>query len=230
MTRMDGDAPSRQSSAENDPVVAVVGVGNRLLRDDGVGPRVIDTLERSVAVAPAQLRLFDAGTTGFLALEAMSGCERATVVDAIRTGQPPGTVQEYRFKDGGFDEEVPQMTMHDVSFTEALSFARDVYDLPDDVRIIGVEPESLDTGLTLSPPVRKAIPAVIERISEYEPTVDLDELSTIDSDELSTITPDELRTVSSDELSALAPGDESGVSERFQDTMPAPTTHEVKNK
>lgn len=159
---------------------AIVGVGNRLLRDDGVGPRVIDALEETVDVPSEKIRLYDAGTTGFFALEAMSDCERAIVVDAIQTGQEPGTVREYRFKDGGFDEEVPQVTMHDISFTEALTFARDVYDLPDDVRIIGVEPGSLATGLELTDPVREAIPTILERIAGYEPTIDLDEVSATD--------------------------------------------------
>jgi len=155
---------------------AIIGIGNRLLRDDGVGPRVIDALEGSQDL-PEGVRLFDAGTTGFLALEAMSGCERAIVVDAIQTGKEPGTVQEYRFKDGGFSEEIPQMTMHDISFTEALIYAREVYELPTDVRIIGVEPESLSTGLELTTPVTAAIPEILDRIARYEPLIEPEQLA-----------------------------------------------------
>lgn len=155
---------------------AIIGIGNRLLRDDGVGPRVIDALEGSQDL-PEGVRLFDAGTTGFLALEAMSGCERAIVVDAIQTGKEPGTVQEYRFKDGGFTEEIPQMTMHDISFTEALIYAREVYELPTDVRIIGVEPESLSTGLELTTPVTAAIPEILDRIARYEPLIEPEQLA-----------------------------------------------------
>lgn len=155
---------------------AIIGIGNRLLRDDGVGPRVIDALEGSQDL-PEGVRLFDAGTTGFLALEAMSGCERAIVVDAIQTGKEPGTVQEYRFKDGGFTEEIPQMTMHDISFTEALIYAREVYELPTDVRIIGVEPESLSTGLELTTPVTAAIPEILDRIASYEPLIEPEQLA-----------------------------------------------------
>jgi len=160
----------------NSANAAIIGIGNRLLRDDGVGPRVIDALEESQDL-PEGVRLFDAGTTGFLALEAMSGCERAIVVDAIQTGKEPGTVQEYRFKDGEFSEEIPQMTMHDISFTEALIYAREVYELPTDVRIIGVEPESLSTGLELTTPVTAAIPEILDRIASYEPLIDPEQLA-----------------------------------------------------
>ena len=164
----------RVSTEDTDPELAIVGVGNELLRDDGVGPHVIEALETSLAPDDG-VRLYNAGTTGFLALEAMSGCDRAVVIDAIRTGTEPGTIHEYRFKNGAFDDEIPEMTMHDVSFTEALQFARDVYELPDDVRIIGVEPRSLRTGLELTEPVERAVPGVIETIAAEEPSVDPDE-------------------------------------------------------
>ena len=214
--RFDDATPAdRQGGTESDPEAAIVGVGNRLLQDDGVGPRVVDLLEASVAAPPEALRLYDAGTTGFFALEAMSGCERAIVVDAIQTDQDPGTVQEYRFTDGGFDEEVPQVTMHDISFTEALTFARDVYDLPDTVRIIGVEPGSLGTGLALTDPVQEAIPAVLDRIASYEPTIEPDELAAVDPTSMSTTGPNERP--------------ETGLVQSQNDT-PTPAFHEVSDR
>lgn len=152
--------------------LAIVGVGNELVSDDGVGPRLIAAMESLPKMPPPGVRLHNAGTTGFFALEAMSGCERAIVVDAIETGADPGSVHQYRFTDGGFDGSIPDMTMHDVSFTEALRFARDVYDLPDDVLILGVEPGSLRTGIGLSEPVELAIPAVIETIVATDPRFD----------------------------------------------------------
>ena len=207
---------------EASPAAAIVGVGNRLLQDDGVGPRVIDVLEQSLDAPSETVRLYDAGTTGFLALEALSGCDRAIVVDAIRTGGEPGTIREYRFKDGGFDAEVPQVTMHDVSFTEALTFARDVYELPDDVRIIGVEPGSLNTGLELTDPVREAIPEILDRVASYEPAIAPDELSAFD--------PDDETTVGLGEKSAVQPGEKSAIDpERPHDDTQTPTTQEVRD-
>lgn len=158
------------------PELAIVGIGNELCSDDGVGPRVVATIESTPGMPPRGTRLYNAGTTGFFALEAMSGCDRAIVVDAIETGAEPGTIHQYRFTDGAFDGEIPEVTMHDVSFTEALGFASDVYDLPDDVLIIGVEPESLGTGFGLTDPVERAIPGVVETIAAHEPAIDPDRL------------------------------------------------------
>lgn len=160
--------------AAAEPRVAVVGVGNEIMRDDGVGPQVIAELESHPATGSDEVRLYDAGTTAFLALEALSGCERAIVVDAIRTGAEPGTIREYRYVDGAFDGEAPEMTMHDVSFTEALEYAREAYDLPDDVLVLGVEPATIEPGTELSEPVDRAVPAVVGAILECLPGASTD--------------------------------------------------------
>ncbi|MEF8776829.1 MAG: hydrogenase maturation protease [Haloarculaceae archaeon] len=147
-TDLTGDSPSAD--------LAIVGVGNSIMGDDGVGPKLIERLGESAVGSAADVRLVDAGTTGFLALEAMSGAERAVVVDAVETGDPPGTIHEYRCVDGTFETEIPEMTMHDVSFTEAMAAGRDVYDLPDEIRILGVEPADVSIGEELSEAVEQA--------------------------------------------------------------------------
>ncbi|AFZ73340.1 hydrogenase maturation protease [Natronobacterium gregoryi] len=154
-------------TASPSPEIAVVGVGNEIMADDGIGPRMIAALESQPAVATEAIRLYDAGTTAFLALEAMSGCDRAIVVDAIETGSEPGTVQEYRYVDGAFDGEAPDMTMHDVSFTEALGYTDGTYDLPDEMLVVGIEPKRLEPGTELSEPVENAIPAATDVILDY---------------------------------------------------------------
>ena len=148
------------------PDLAIVGVGNPIMGDDGVGPTVVERLADSPAGSAADVRLTDAGTTGFLALEAMSGAERAVVVDAVETGDAPGTIQEYRCIDGNFETEIPEMTMHDVSFTEAMVAARDVYDLPDEIRILGVEPADVSVGEELSEPVERAATELVDVLTE----------------------------------------------------------------
>jgi hydrogenase maturation protease len=148
------------------PDLAIVGVGNTIMGDDGVGPSLVERLEDSPVGSAADVRLTDAGTTGFMALEAMSGAERAVVVDAVETGDPPGTVHEYRCVDGTFETDVPEMTMHDVSFTEALVAGRDVYDLPDEIRILGVEPADVSIGDELSEPVEQAVSELAGSLTE----------------------------------------------------------------
>lgn len=148
------------------PDLAVVGVGNPIMGDDGVGPKIVKRLAESPVGAAPDIRLTDAGTTGFLALEAMSGAGRAVVVDAIEAGETPGTVHEYRCVDGTFETEPPDLTMHDISFTEAMVAGGDVYDLPDEIRVLGVEPADVSIGDELSEPVEKAATELVGILGE----------------------------------------------------------------
>lgn len=148
------------------PDLAIVGVGNPIMSDDGVGPTVIQRLEDSPVGSGDDIRLVDAGTTGFLALEAMSGAERAIVVDAVETGASPGTIKQYRCVDGSFETEIPEMTMHDVSFTEAMVAGRPVYDLPEEILILGVEPADLSIGDELSEAADDAATELVEVLTE----------------------------------------------------------------
>lgn len=127
----------------------VVGVGNPTRGDDGVGRAVV----RATEGVPATF----ASTTAFFALEAAAGRDRAVIVDAVDADGPPGTIHRYRLDAGR--EAVPQVALHDVTFADALSAGRGVYDLPDRLVLLGVVPGSLATEIELSDPVRRAVPA-----------------------------------------------------------------------
>lgn len=154
---------SPEPTAEDDGhTQAVVGVGSRVMGDDGVGYHAVESLsDRGV---PEETTLTHAGTTAFLALEAMSGADRAIVVDALGIDEPPGTIREYRLDRPSAD--APEVTMHDYSFTDALAVGDAAYDVPDRIRLIGVVPEQLDPSLELSEPVAAALPELVSRIEQ----------------------------------------------------------------
>lgn len=149
--------------------VAVVAVGNPIMGDDGVGASVIERLETSAVGERGDVTLANGGTTAFFALEAMSGCERAIVVDAIATGAEPGTIHTYRYVDGAFAEDVPEMTMHDFSFAEALRAGRDAYDIPEEVLIYGVEPKRIEMSMELTEPIERAVPTLVDMVTDELP-------------------------------------------------------------
>lgn len=149
--------------------LAVIAVGNQIMGDDGVGARVIETLRESPVSENPGVTLANAGTTAFFALEAMSGCDRALVVDAISTGADPGTIHTYRYVDGAFAGTIPEMTMHDFSFAEALKAGREAYDLPGEILIFGVEPARIEMSMELSDEIGKTVPTLVDRIREELP-------------------------------------------------------------
>src|SRR5512143_3162034 len=71
--------------------ILVLGVGNILLKDEGVGVRVIEQLQAEYLFSP-NVRLMDGGTLGIRLLDDITGADHLIVVDAVRNDQPPGTL------------------------------------------------------------------------------------------------------------------------------------------
>lgn len=136
---------------------AIVGVGNGLMRDEGIGVHVARAL--ADAKLPEGILVVDAGTDPDVAFD-LDGYERVIVVDAVLGGGAPGTV--YRFGDEvEFDASGARRASHDVGLLETLR----AFSLPGEdpeIVVIGVEPEKIDWGLDLSPIVEASIPRVVE--------------------------------------------------------------------
>lgn len=141
----------------------VVGVGNPVMGDDGVGKAVVDALYDAGIPDEYDLSVYHAGTTAFLALEAMSGADRAVVVDAIDVDAPPGTVHRFRFRDGEFDG-FGDVTMHDVSFADALDAGQAAYDLPDEITLVGVVPAVVEPGVGLSDDLAARLDEIVDAV------------------------------------------------------------------
>lgn len=140
----------------------VLGLGNPILRDDGVGWRVVEEARRLVSPEVAQ---FDCVALGGLALmERLIGCERAILVDAIQTVDGvPGTVYSLSLDD------LPTLNanaIHDASLKDALVLGERLgAQLPARIDIIAVEAhEVLDFGESLSPPLEAAVAVAVDRV------------------------------------------------------------------
>jgi hydrogenase maturation protease len=158
-----GDDPSRGVSGCR---VLVVGCGNLLRGDDGVGPILIRHLwDRGI---PEGTQIVDGGTAGMDVAFRMRGAERVVLIDAARTGAEPGTV--YRVPGPAVADLPPLAGLHTHSFRwdHALAFAdwllKDEY--PQDVTIFLIEIASAEPGAELSPPVRRGMERVIALIEE----------------------------------------------------------------
>ncbi len=141
----------------------VIGLGNILLGDDGVGVHVVDEL-RGMRL-PAGVEVLDGGSCGLGLLTLMEGAEQVSIVDALDCGQKPGSLikldpQQFKLRER---EEIP--SSHHLSLLQTLELA-DVLGYRQRVLIIGVAPENLGPGTHLSQQVQAAIPQVIESILE----------------------------------------------------------------
>ncbi len=139
----------------------VIGVGNRWRGDDGIGPRTVEALAALGADGPdADLLTLD-GEPGRL-VAAWEDRSRVVVVDAIVTGDPPGTVHCVTT---GFAGRGAAASSHGNGIAEAVALGRALGRLPERLVMVGVEPGRLDHGDELSPAVAAALDTVIRLVT-----------------------------------------------------------------
>lgn len=139
-------------------VTLVLGLGNQLLGDEGVGVHAAEELLRDPL--PDGVVVLDVGTAILDALPAMQAADRIVVVDAVRGDRSPGTVYRVPFEDMCRPQVIG--SVHGFDLSRALALSGRV-DRPE-VVVIGVEPQTIDWSLELSPAVKAAMPIVLRAV------------------------------------------------------------------
>jgi hydrogenase maturation protease len=145
----------------------IMGMGNPILRDDGVGIRIAEELRGRLR--DPRICVKEADIYGFGLLELMFGFDRVIVIDAIRTkGGKPGDF--YRLTDEDLKFCAYLSSPHDINFATALEMGRRLdLRVPREIVIYAVEGEDLTTfGEDLTPAVERAVPVVVEAILRDE--------------------------------------------------------------
>jgi hydrogenase maturation protease len=153
----DCSAPARPGAPTE---VLVLGVGNLLVGDEGVGVHALRALETETW--PAWVQLVDGGTGGFHLLGLLSGYSRIILIDATRDGGEPGTVGQFRARVAG--DFPPALGAHDIGLRDLIAAAALLGPLPEiDVITVSVT-ELKPMTLELSAPVVAALPEVARRV------------------------------------------------------------------
>jgi hydrogenase maturation protease len=152
--------------------ITILGVGNILFTDEGVGIRVAEALQDGYEF-PENVKVVDGGTLGMNLLGIISEADCLVVVDAVRNGGAPGTL--YRLA----GEEIPKRiraknSLHQVDLLEALTYCQALDKVPETV-IHGVEPEDITTlgvelTATISARVNDLVKAVLEELTRLGET------------------------------------------------------------
>ena len=148
--------------SSNKPVL-VLGVGNLLLKDEGIGVHVARKLMDMDL--PPHVEVLEGGTSGFDLLDDIEGREKVVVVDTVQAGQPPGTL--YRMSREDIEDRPKQrLSLHDIDMTDLLKLSDLLgVEKPAEVIIIGVEPKDMETAsMELSPEVEAKMSKVIELV------------------------------------------------------------------
>jgi hydrogenase maturation protease len=144
--------------------VALIGLGNILMRDEGIGVHAVEALRKRYCFS-ADFDLIDGGTLGLDLLPLLEGIEKILFLDALDLKKQPGTVAVLE------DEEIPSflrsvLSFHQVGLSDLLFASKLMGIKPSKVMLIGMQPEKVETGLALSETVLKNFEKYIQKILE----------------------------------------------------------------
>ena len=147
----------------------MLGIGNLLIGDEGVGCLTIEELTRRYTMPPS-VDCVDGGTAGFELLSMLEGKEHVILIDALRNDMEPGTVVMVE------GEHVPKAflartTPHQLGICDVLAAAQLCETMPNHLTLYGIEPKEMEVGIGLTPEVQtgmeKIISAVVDQLRHY---------------------------------------------------------------
>jgi hydrogenase maturation protease len=140
----------------------MLGIGNLIMSDDGVGVRVVQRLSEGYSFPP-EVEILDGGTLGLDLLPLLEGLDRLLIVDAMETGGPPGTIVRLT------GDEIPlafetRLSAHQMGLKDLLAVSRLLGNPLPEMVLLGVQPECIELGMELSPPVAAVLDTLVEMV------------------------------------------------------------------
>lgn len=144
--------------------ITVLGIGNILLSDDGVGVHIVNKLNDEYTF-PDNVTIIDGGTKGLDLLPFIEDSDKVLIVDAANFKKEPGTI------DTVIGDKIPaflsqKLSMHQIGLPDMLFAAKLMEISPAEICLIGIQPESMETGTEMSGLIRKRFDALLNKVLE----------------------------------------------------------------
>ena len=143
----------------------VIGLGNRLLSDEGIGLVLLETLARKAADFPA-VDFLELGTGGMAVLHALAGRKAALILDCARMGAAPGTMRRFTPDTVRASDAPPNFSLHEGNVLDLVALSRRMGECPERIIIFGIQPETLAPGETVSPILQVRLPDYLALITK----------------------------------------------------------------
>jgi hydrogenase maturation protease len=141
----------------------VLGIGNTILSDDGVGCRVVEKIKEKINDQNIDFR--EGVTTGLRLLDLIAGYDRVIIIDAIQSGKnPPGTLTKIGVDDLNYS--VHSNSPHGINLASAIELGRQLgVSIPPEIHVYAIEiQDAVTISEKLTPKVEAAIPSIVEKI------------------------------------------------------------------
>lgn len=144
-----------------DKKMLIMGIGNILRKDDGIGIHVVQYLQDNTCL-PDTVDVLDGGSAVLGLMPYMMDYDKIVIIDALRYDDKPGSI--YRFGSDHLTSKSPHISLHELGIAEVLRILK-IQGAEPDVEIIGIVPENtVDCDMSLSPSVAESIPKVVDLI------------------------------------------------------------------
>ena len=144
------------------PKILILGIGNILLKDEGVGVKVIERLKRDYKF-PSNIELIDGGTAGFGLIDLLDGVEHLIIVDAVQGNDEPGSIYRFKFEDMPSSIS-KKFSPHQIGILETLILIKMLGKIPD-TTIIAIQPKDCSNwGTELTPEIEDKIPNIVNLV------------------------------------------------------------------
>lgn len=140
----------------------ILGIGNELLRDEGVGVHAARLLQ--MEELPEKTKVVEVGTAILDSLPELERAERIIILDAMKDGQPPGTVYRIGLDDCKGSACIASMHGFDIFRVMALAGRSDTSPVVPPVVVFGMEPAELDWSMELSPAIAESLPILVNEV------------------------------------------------------------------
>ena len=139
--------------------VVVLGLGNPVMADEGIGVYLVERVRESAAEYPA-VDFVDAGTSGLSILHHIEGRRKAVVIDCAFMDEPPGAIRRFTPEEVRSTKVLAHQSLHEADLLRIIAMARQLGQAPDEIVIFGIQPERVEFSQGLSR-------TLAEKIDEY---------------------------------------------------------------
>jgi len=153
----------KQGENQQPPKIVVLGVGNLLLRDEGVGVHLVHLL-KATNRQYSNVELIDAGTSMNIPA-IIDKADKLIILDAVNGGKEPGTIYHFNLEEIDHRWNIP-LSFHQLGVLDSLRILELLGKKPKNIMVIGIEPKLIEWGTELTPEIQAKLPQVLKLIEE----------------------------------------------------------------
>lgn len=160
-------------SMETPKPVIVIGLGNPLMADEGIGTAVVGALAglaEAGKLPTDEVEYLDGGCGGMYLLHSIEGRKKVILIDCAKMGLPPGTLRRFTPDDVATVKQMTHLSLHEVDILRVIELAKMIGQCPDQIVIFGIQPQTIEPRMALTETLQTQLPDYLAHIvKEIQP-------------------------------------------------------------